>query len=134
MDFYVWETKNLERNCGVYSEAKLKSYLEKLQLPVQERNSFCRLIASSNKYETLFINSIHLISAVKIVDFTLSDEFMTQLWDIFNYNMWADQMIRNIIDEAAGFDDHAKAFEFLDHMLPDEIPREFVKHLPFLQK
>lgn len=134
MDFYVWETKNQEQNRGVYSDAKLKSYLEKLQLPVQERNSFCRLVASSRKSETLFINSFHLINAVKIVDFTSTDEFMTQLWDIFNHNIWSDQMIRNIIDEAVGFDDRTKAFDFLDHMLPDEIPREFVKHLPFLQK
>ena len=134
MDFYVWETKNQEQNRGVYSETKLKSYLEKLQLPVQERNSFCRLVASSNKTETLFINSTHIINAVKIIDFTSPDEFMKMIWDIFSYNMWSDQMIRNIIDESAGFDDRTDAFNFLDRMLPDEIPRELVKCLPFFPK
>lgn len=134
MNFYIWERKNQTEHRGEYSEAELKSFLEKLPLPVQERNTFYRLVMSSNKIETLFVNSIHTVTVVELVDFTSPDEFMTMIWDIFSYNMWSDQMIRNIIDESVAFDDPAKAFNFLDHMLPDEIPREIIKRLPFFPK
>lgn len=133
--FYVWKTNSQEDYEGEFDKLALQSYLANLPISAQEVNGFYQTILSDeDKKHTLYINNSVKITVAWAKPFTSNDQFMSLIWDMYYYNLWSDEMIRNIIDEAAGLNSQTEAFELLDRLLPSEIPREFIDKLPFLQK
>lgn len=135
MTFDIWETKHQEDYRGEFDEKDLRSFLSDFPISAQKADDFCQTVMSdknSTKTKTLYIRNDWTIDVRQAKPFTSIDQFVTWVFDAYHYGTWIDEMMRNIIDEAACFEDNTKAFEFLDRMLPSEISRKLIKRLPFL--
>lgn len=90
-------------------------------------------MSDKDKTQTLCVRDDYWSIEVAVAKpFASTEQFMSLIFDAYHYDAWSDEMIRSIVDKAAGFDNQREAFAFLDRMLPDEIQRNYVKRLPFL--
>lgn len=135
MRYDVYEIKNQSEYCGEFDDLTLKTFLENLPLSKKDIHAFYRAVMSNKSdTNTIRVQNDWSVEIEKITPFEYTDQFMTVLYDMYHYDIWSDEMIRNIIDEAEaiGWDDSKEAFRLLDTLLPCEISRSLIKRLPFL--
>lgn len=117
----------------LFNETELRTFLLTLMSP-ESIDTMLKSILSDNKTNetySLLGNGERSINIVTIDSYNSKDEFTQQIFAEYKYNTWIDEMINNVIDTALSMPRTRKAYDYLCKMLPDEIPRDMIKRLPF---
>ncbi|GHU75913.1 hypothetical protein FACS1894188_07620 [Clostridia bacterium] len=130
--FDVWENKHQNDYRGEFDDDGLIKYLEDLRIETEDIAAFMAELSDaepSDVAHTLYLRSDWTIDVVKTNKSMTYSEFMRRVYEEYSvYSPWFDELFRNVLDESADLDPE-DVFEFLDRMLPDELPRQWIRRL-----
>ncbi|GHU55208.1 hypothetical protein AGMMS49975_16710 [Clostridia bacterium] len=130
--FDIWENKHQNDYRGEFDDNGLIKYLEDLRIETNEIAAFIAELSDAEPSEeahTLYLRSDWTIDVVKTNKSMSYPEFIQRVYEEYNvYSPWFNELFRNVLDESAELDPK-DVFGFLDRMLPDELPRQWIKRL-----